>query len=87
MSHLWILLLIRTASLSSKFVCKEKAARVSVLSSLSIILRIRSSYVPVFIDCTFALLLLEYFSLLKAAHVQLLSLNHRQRSKQAFQQI
>ena len=43
----------RTASSSSTFVCMDKAAKVSVQSLLSIIMRIRSSYVPVFIDCTF----------------------------------
>ena len=50
----------RTASSSSTFVCMDKAARVGVQSLLPIILRIRSSYVPVLIDCTFGLLLLKW---------------------------
>ena len=41
-------------------VCMDKAARVGVLSSFFIILKTRSSCVPVFMDCTFELLLLEW---------------------------
>lgn len=40
------------ALLSSTFFRLAEASRVSVLSPLSIILRIRSSYVHVIIDCT-----------------------------------
>ena len=52
-------MILRTASLSSTFVCIDKAAKASVLFPPSIMLRIRSSYVPVFNDCAFELLLLE----------------------------